>query len=64
MAGEGAQTDTSGDNHIEALKEKHASLETALFDENSRPMPNDSIIKNIKREKLSIKDELERLNPT
>ena len=47
--------------HIEALKEKHAVLETKLEKENSRPMPDDVLVHTLKREKLHLKDEIERL---
>ncbi len=47
--------------HIEALKEKHAVLETKLDQENSRPMPDDALVHTLKREKLHLKDEIERL---
>lgn len=47
--------------HIEALKEKHAVLETKIEEENNRPMPDDSRVLTLKREKLHVKDEIERL---
>jgi len=47
--------------HIEQLAQKHATLERALENENSRPHPNESVIAQLKREKLKIKDEMERL---
>jgi len=49
------------EERIEVLKEKHASLESALAEENSRPLPDTGALAHIKREKLAIKDELERL---
>jgi hypothetical protein len=51
-------------DRIEALKQKHAALERAIEEENSRPLPNDDVISDLKRQKLRIKDEvfqLERL---
>ena len=59
---EAVQSENSTTARIEVLKQKHASLETALEDENNRPMPDDSIAVNLKREKLAIKDELQRLD--
>lgn len=47
--------------HIEALKEKHAVLETKIEAESSRPMPDDALVHTLKREKLHVKDEIERL---
>jgi len=51
----------SPEDQISVLKQKHASLESALSDENNRPLPDASTLAHIKREKLAIKDELERL---
>lgn len=51
-------------NHrIEVLKQKHETLDTALDAEIRRPMPDTTVISNLKREKLAVKDELERLSP-
>ena len=59
---EAVQCEISTTDRIEVLKQKHASLETALEDENNRPMPDSSVVVNLKREKLAIKDELQRLD--
>ncbi len=59
---EEVQIDIPSTDRIEVLREKHASLETALDDEFNRPMPDSSVLAHLKREKLAIKDELERLN--
>jgi hypothetical protein len=48
-------------DRIEALKEKHASLERAIDEENARPLPNDDAISDLKRQKLRIKDEIFQL---
>jgi hypothetical protein len=45
-------------DRIEALREKHASLERALDEENRRPLPNEEAIHDLKRQKLRIKDEI------
>jgi len=47
--------------HIEALKVKHSTLETKIEQENNRPMPDDALVHTLKREKLHVKDEIERL---
>lgn len=52
----------SATDHIEALRKKHAELETELEDESSRPMPNTGAIADLKRQKLAIKDEIARLS--
>ena len=59
---EAVQSEISTTDRIEVLKQKHASLETALEYENNRPMPDSSVVVNLKREKLAIKDELQRLD--
>ena len=48
-------------DRIEALREKHAALERALNEENSRPLPNQDAISDLKRQKLRIKDEIYQL---
>ena len=48
-------------DRIEALREKHASLERAIDDENHRPLPNQDAITDLKRQKLRIKDEIFQL---
>ena len=47
--------------HIAALKAKHASLEKAILQENARPHPDDDAICSLKKRKLQIKDEINRL---
>jgi hypothetical protein len=49
-------------DHIEALKMKHASLEQAIDQENTRPHPDDDAICSLKKRKLMIKDEIARLS--
>ena len=48
-------------DRIEALRERHAELERAIDEENSRPLPNDDTISELKRQKLRIKDEIFQL---
>ena len=50
-------------DRVESLKAKHAALETALEDESRRPLPDFSAVAELKRRKLKIKDELERIVP-
>lgn len=49
------------EDQITVLKQKHASLESALSDESNRPRPDESTLTHLKREKLAIKDQLARL---
>lgn len=48
-------------DRIESLKEKHALLERAIDEENTRPLPDRDAIADLKRQKLRIKDELFQL---
>lgn len=48
-------------DHIESLMAKHASLEQAILQENSRPYPDDDALCSLKKRKLQIKDEITRL---
>jgi hypothetical protein len=45
-------------DRIEALRARHASLEQAIVQEISRPLPNADSIADMKRQKLRIKDEI------
>ena len=47
---------------VESLRDKHAALEAALEAETRRPSLNSNMIAEMKRKKLRIKDEIERLN--
>ncbi|MEA2777518.1 MAG: hypothetical protein QOF90_2924 [Acetobacteraceae bacterium] len=47
--------------HLDALKERHASLETRISDEDHRPRPDTEALMRLKLEKLRLKDEMERL---
>ena len=51
----------SQQDRIEALREKHASLERALDEEIHRPLPDQDAVHDLKRQKLRIKDELFQL---
>jgi len=47
---------------LEALKAKHAKLEQTIDEESHRPLPDTVQISILKREKLKIKDTINRLN--
>jgi hypothetical protein len=49
------------DEHLEALKAQHSDLEAQIEEELGRPMPDDSVIGNLKKQKLRIKDEIAQL---
>ena len=44
---------------LEALRTKHAELESEIDDEIQRPHPDDFRLAELKREKLRIKEEIE-----
>ncbi len=46
------------DESVVSLRDKHASLERAIDEENLRPHPDDFRISQLKREKLRIKDDM------
>ncbi|MEO6718381.1 MAG: YdcH family protein [Novosphingobium sp.] len=45
-------------SHSNSLQLKHAGLERKIEAEMSRPMPNDSMIQSLKKQKLRIKEQL------
>lgn len=46
--------------HIDALKDKHSALDAALHEEELRPHPDEDLIATLKKQKLYVKDEIER----
>lgn len=48
------------ENRIETLKSRHASLESRIAAEDLRPQPDSETLARLKREKLRLKEELER----
>lgn len=48
-------------DYVESLRSKHALLEEQIDEELHRPLPDQSILTRLKREKLRIKDEIARL---
>ena len=49
------------DERIESLKSKHASLDATIQSELGHPKPDESLVHDLKRQKLRIKDEIARL---
>ena len=47
--------------HINALSRKHAALDEKIHNEETRPAPDSTILHELKREKLVLKDEMEKL---
>lgn len=53
----------SPDSHRSALQEKHQELEAQIDSESSRPAPDQARLTSLKREKLKIRDEIDRVDP-
>ena len=49
------------DARAEALEAKHKEIEFLLVEEERRPLPDFSLVHELKRKKLKIKDELHRM---
>jgi hypothetical protein len=48
-------------SRLDSLKERHASLELRIAEEDQRPRPDSDVLMRLKIEKLRIKEEIERL---
>jgi hypothetical protein len=48
-------------SHIDALKGRHANLDSKIVAEARRPSPDNSQLSRMKVEKLRLKEEMERL---
>ncbi len=51
----------SDELEIEQLKTQHHELETAIRDERQRPLPDEAVLSSLKKQKLRIKDQMQRL---
>jgi hypothetical protein len=49
------------DARIASLNTRHAALEAQIFEEDQRPRPDAEALAKLKREKLRLKEEMERL---
>lgn len=49
------------EDRVKTLQDKKDGLEKILEDEESRPLPDNISVHDLKRQKLAIKDEIERL---
>ena len=47
--------------HLAMLQDKHLKLESLIGDENHRPSPDFSMLQTLKKQKLLLKEEIERL---
>ncbi len=48
-------------SRLESLKTRHATLERSIAEEDLRPMPDSATLTRLKREKLRLKEEMERM---
>lgn len=48
------------ESRLESLKSRHASLERSIAEEDLRPQPDAEALARLKREKLRLKEEMER----
>lgn len=48
-------------SRLESLKARHSELEIRIAEEDQRPMPDWELMSRLKREKLHLKEEMERL---
>lgn len=63
-AREGHRTGSTGmatAARLRALEERHAMLEREIAEEDARPRPDELELQRLKREKLRVKEEIERL---
>jgi hypothetical protein len=49
------------ESHIQELSDKHHKLDEQIHDELHRPLPDDLMISELKKRKLRLKEEIERL---
>jgi hypothetical protein len=47
--------------HVAMLSDKHTKLEHLITDENHRPSPDLGLLQTLKKQKLLLKEEIERL---
>jgi len=48
--------------HLETLKKRHTEIDLRILAEHARPLPDDSLIGQLKRQKLNLKDDINRLS--
>jgi hypothetical protein len=51
-------------SRLESLKSRHNDLESRIAEEDHRPKPDEDLVGRLKREKLHLKEEMERLRST
>jgi len=54
------ETHMHPESHLASLSEKHQKLDKIILKEELRPSPDSVILNGLKKEKLKLKDEMER----
>jgi hypothetical protein len=49
---------------LHSLKQRHAQLEAQLHAESTRPYPNAAMLQKLKKEKLTVRDQMAALSST
>ena len=49
------------EKHLQALKDKHKALDVRIEEEMSRPAPDEVLIRELKKQKLKIKEEIQEI---
>lgn len=62
--GRGRVGTMSLDAHLATLQDKHSRLEFVIGEESHRPSPDFGLLQTLKKQKLLLKEEMERLRPT
>lgn len=52
------------ESHLATLSDKHQKLDKIILNEEHRPSPDSVVLHDLKREKLKLKDEIERFKKT
>jgi hypothetical protein len=55
------ETDMASSSHLAALTAKHKELETLLAEEHLRPLPNEVMLAQLKKQKLRLKESMVRV---
>ena len=50
------------EQHLEMLKKRHMELDLRILAEHARPAPDTRMLGHLKRQKLSVKDDINRLS--
>ena len=52
------------EQHLEMLKKRHTEIDLKILAEHARPMPDERLIGQLKKQKLYLKDDISRLSYT